>query len=121
MFQHIQLAYMHACMRLDALGHMPNTRNLRLRVFVHACLHHPSQDVLDLEPNATHHPNKHQASIVKTTLLRSLFCPKKTNMADSRLSQYGRCLKVKGWGRGGEVGKGRMDGWMDGWMGGWMD
>ena len=71
MFQHIQLAYMHACMRLDTLGRMPNTRGLRLRVFVHACLYHP-QGVLDPEPSTTHHPNKHQAGIVNTTPLRSV-------------------------------------------------
>ena len=41
MFQHIQLVYMHACMRLGILGRMPNTRDLCLRVFAHACLYHP--------------------------------------------------------------------------------
>ena len=72
MFQYMQLTYMHACMWLDTLGRMPNTRDLRLRVFVHACLYHPLQGVLDPEPSTTHHPNKHQASIVNTTPLRSV-------------------------------------------------
>ena len=71
MFQYMQLTYMHACMLLDTLGRMPNTRGLRLRVFVHACMYHP-QGVLDPEPSTTDHPNKHQACIVNTTPLRSV-------------------------------------------------
>ena len=72
MLQCMPLTNMHACMWLDTLGRMPNTRDLRLRVFVHACLYRPLQGVLDPEPSTTHHPNKHQAGIVNTTPLRSV-------------------------------------------------